>query len=264
MKPPKFEQQSGLDRVRQAEGLILQLPSSHDGRNTWLLNYGTGPEAIAKRIERNLPFDEATRAAVLTTDNDACISGQSGVNMNTKSSPSAHDCYAKLKPDEPYFVLMGRDPNAAETVRFWAERRKIAIEDGLSTDKMEKVDEAYACADAMTLYRTRRSGDVYRQLAAEVSDAPARAHSLHGTLNDKVGHLLSISCANFFGDLRYAAAVLPRGWAVANIEVSSSAMWHAMGRRRDSVMAHGVGYTECAARTALGLQARAYDLDFPS
>lgn len=33
------ELQSGLDRVRHAEGLIRQLPEDHDGRNSWLLNY---------------------------------------------------------------------------------------------------------------------------------------------------------------------------------------------------------------------------------
>lgn len=38
------EIQSGLDRVRWAEGLILQLPENHDGRNSWLLNYGTDKE----------------------------------------------------------------------------------------------------------------------------------------------------------------------------------------------------------------------------
>lgn len=34
------EIQSGLDRVRFAEMLIEQLPENHDGRNTWLMNYG--------------------------------------------------------------------------------------------------------------------------------------------------------------------------------------------------------------------------------
>ncbi len=33
------EIQSGSDRVRWAEGLIRQLPETHDGRNSWLLNY---------------------------------------------------------------------------------------------------------------------------------------------------------------------------------------------------------------------------------
>jgi len=35
------EIQSGLDRVRWAERLIKQLPENHDGRNSWLLNYGS-------------------------------------------------------------------------------------------------------------------------------------------------------------------------------------------------------------------------------
>lgn len=45
------EIQSGLDRVRWAEGLILQLPDNHDGRNSWLLNYGTSDEADRIRRE---------------------------------------------------------------------------------------------------------------------------------------------------------------------------------------------------------------------
>lgn len=43
------EIQSGLSRVKRAEGLIEQLPPDHDGRNSWLLNYGTG--AAAQRIK---------------------------------------------------------------------------------------------------------------------------------------------------------------------------------------------------------------------
>lgn len=57
------EIQSGLCRVKWAEGLILQLPYSHDGRNSWLLNYGVGEEAIRARKHRGLRFDEDTRAA---------------------------------------------------------------------------------------------------------------------------------------------------------------------------------------------------------
>jgi len=50
----KAEIQSGLSRVKSAEGLILQLPTTHDGRNTWLLNYGVGEEAQKLRADRNL------------------------------------------------------------------------------------------------------------------------------------------------------------------------------------------------------------------
>lgn len=38
---------------RWAEGLILQLPDWHDGRNSWLLNHGQGPEAEAIRAKWN-------------------------------------------------------------------------------------------------------------------------------------------------------------------------------------------------------------------
>lgn len=49
-----FEIQANRTRVQAAEALILQLPADHDGRNTWLLNYGTGLEAQAKRTAWNM------------------------------------------------------------------------------------------------------------------------------------------------------------------------------------------------------------------
>ena len=51
------EVQSGVDRVKHAELLILQLPKDHDGRNTWLLNYGKGIEAQAIRLNRTFSRD---------------------------------------------------------------------------------------------------------------------------------------------------------------------------------------------------------------
>lgn len=47
------EIQSGFSRVAFAEKLILQLPKDHDGRNTWLLNYGKSEEATALRKKWN-------------------------------------------------------------------------------------------------------------------------------------------------------------------------------------------------------------------
>lgn len=57
------ERQSGMDRVRYAEGLIQQLPANHDGRNTWLLNYGISEEANSMRVKRGLAFQSDTQAA---------------------------------------------------------------------------------------------------------------------------------------------------------------------------------------------------------
>lgn len=44
------EVQSKQSRVNWAEGLILQLPKEHDGRNSWLLNYGVCAEAVTLRM----------------------------------------------------------------------------------------------------------------------------------------------------------------------------------------------------------------------
>ena len=57
------EIQSGLNRISNAECLILQLPKTHDGRNTWLLNYGTGFEAQSLRSNRGIAFDWGTMSA---------------------------------------------------------------------------------------------------------------------------------------------------------------------------------------------------------
>jgi len=81
--------------------------------------------------------------------------------MGTKSNPGEHDCYAKAEPDEPMFVLLARDPLAANLVREWASRytiRKLeAFEDvdspAITPEKLRqilaKADEARVCADAM-------------------------------------------------------------------------------------------------------------------
>lgn len=58
----KAEKQSGLDRVRWAELLIQQLPADHEGRNTWLLNYGRNKEACDRRLIKRLKWDERTQA----------------------------------------------------------------------------------------------------------------------------------------------------------------------------------------------------------
>lgn len=52
IKLSDHEIQSGSSRVKWAEGLIEQLPATHEGRNSWLLNYGIGSVACAMKINR--------------------------------------------------------------------------------------------------------------------------------------------------------------------------------------------------------------------
>lgn len=63
--------------------------------------------------------------------------------MGTKNNPSTFDCYANAAPDEPMFVLLGRDPCAPVLVQLWAEMRRVLDEDPA------KIEEADAVAKSM-------------------------------------------------------------------------------------------------------------------
>lgn len=63
--------------------------------------------------------------------------------MGTKNNPGAYDCYANADPDEPMFVLLGRDPMAGDLVRAWAQWRRGRGEEPA------KIAEALACADSL-------------------------------------------------------------------------------------------------------------------
>lgn len=39
--------------------------------------------------------------------------------MATKNDPGPYDCYAKLEPDEPHFVIRGKDPIGGYLVNIW-------------------------------------------------------------------------------------------------------------------------------------------------
>lgn len=66
--------------------------------------------------------------------------------MGTKASPGKFDCYEKAEPDEPVFVLLGRDPHAHRLVELWAHMRELR--DGIT----EQVEEARDCAQQMRSY----------------------------------------------------------------------------------------------------------------
>ena len=63
--------------------------------------------------------------------------------MGTKNNPGEFDCYANADPNEPMFVLLGRDPMAAYLVEQWADLREWTGE------TPDKVTEARKCAKEM-------------------------------------------------------------------------------------------------------------------
>jgi hypothetical protein len=79
--------------------------------------------------------------------------------MGSKNNPGKFDCYANALPDEPMFVLLGRDPDFERLVREWAVQRQRAIFCG---DRPESdqglVMEAMECAMAGARWRRENMG----------------------------------------------------------------------------------------------------------
>lgn len=74
--------------------------------------------------------------------------------MGTKNNPGNYDCYANAAPDEPMFILLGRDKHAALLVRLWALMRHRDGESAL------KIEEALRCAEQMdTWLRVEKGGN---------------------------------------------------------------------------------------------------------
>jgi hypothetical protein len=80
--------------------------------------------------------------------------------MGTKNNPGRFDCYSRADPDEPFFVLLGRDPLAPALVRVWARMRQEMGEDP------EKVLEAFNCASVMAAWAIKLGKKPLHELVA--------------------------------------------------------------------------------------------------
>jgi hypothetical protein len=78
--------------------------------------------------------------------------------MGTKNNPGKWDCYENAEPDEPMFILLGRDAMAPDLVDEWARRRELAGED------RAKTQEARLCAADMRAYRANRQAGTYPEI----------------------------------------------------------------------------------------------------
>jgi hypothetical protein len=88
--------------------------------------------------------------------------------MGTKLNPGTYDCYANAEPDEPMFVLLGRDPLAPFLVSIWSKVRMGDIEAASAVfakmtceiapryciaPDVDKASEALDCSLAMLAWR---------------------------------------------------------------------------------------------------------------
>lgn len=73
--------------------------------------------------------------------------------MDTKNNPDPKGCFHRAEPDEPRFTLLGRDPAAAATMKFWAlERQKL----GKSRATDPEIVGAYAEAEEFRRFHEER------------------------------------------------------------------------------------------------------------
>ncbi len=91
--------------------------------------------------------------------------------MGTKNNPGTYDCYENAEPDEPMFILLGRDKGAAFLVDLWATAREKLGEDSA------KVEEARQCANAMRDYLIETGKAPLVVMIEDVEDVKFRLNS---------------------------------------------------------------------------------------
>jgi len=123
--------------------------------------------------------------------------------MGTKNNPGKYDCYSRAEPDEPVFVLLGRDPIASLTVTLW---RAIRIE---LNESDEKIAEARDCALAMEEWARSKGKDVeaafeaFKRALMKIDGERERVRELEalcGRAADVIAEQVSINVAD--GGLR--------------------------------------------------------------
>jgi hypothetical protein len=67
--------------------------------------------------------------------------------VSTKLHPGTFDCYAKLEPNEPYFLLRGCDPMAAQLVRLWAQGARMRLTAHLQERRDKEVPADYVTGE---------------------------------------------------------------------------------------------------------------------
>lgn len=81
--------------------------------------------------------------------------------MGTKNHPGSYDCYENAHPDEPMFVLLGRDPVAPAIVSLW-----VALRKQLGEKDTGMLAEAESCAEAMKQWAVSKGKDPEQALQA--------------------------------------------------------------------------------------------------
>ncbi|MES2415138.1 MAG: hypothetical protein V4614_15130 [Pseudomonadota bacterium] len=76
--------------------------------------------------------------------------------MGTRRNPGKYDCYHAAHPNEPMFILLGRDRFGASLVRYWVAARNALS--GGSRQETEKLLDASVCSSDMKKWCEEKKG----------------------------------------------------------------------------------------------------------
>jgi len=76
--------------------------------------------------------------------------------MSTKNNPGAFRCFEAALPDEPIFTILGRDPAAPATLRFWADER-ARLGKTETADDLDRMSDANRDANLMLRWRVENA-----------------------------------------------------------------------------------------------------------
>lgn len=151
--------------------------------------------------------------------------------MGTKRNPGAFDCYDNAKPDEPMFILLGRDRHAPQLVRLWADLRKAEGEDAA------KVQEALICANMMASWLSDHGKNIADDAVVALRKALIR-------FLDETPKHSTADCVCPGETKLNTEWCCPRAWlrGQANAALSIKAFSRATGTTtaRDRELAHGI------------------------
>lgn len=74
--------------------------------------------------------------------------------MSTKMNPGKFNCHAAAYPDEPVFTLLGRDPAAPATIKFWRQER-VRLGKTENIDDLDRIAESILEAQAFEVWRAQ-------------------------------------------------------------------------------------------------------------
>jgi hypothetical protein len=86
--------------------------------------------------------------------------------MGTKNNPGSFDCYAAAHPDEPMFILLGRDPLAPFLVGWWVGL-KMMHDPSANEAKMKEAMEVAHAMDAWLLSLNKEEKLKLRELVIQ-------------------------------------------------------------------------------------------------